>query len=311
MKIKHKVINDFQYLSPDKKIFVLKSGTILEEYIHKVKSELIPIDKAIIDNNPEFFEVIDWKAELLTFMKVNKIAQPAQLGKKLIPFIEDMVLSSIQQNTTSTGPVMDESLMKELERKESDLNSRERRIKDKEDELDIRLKRVEKRETEYKDDLKSLDKKEDELRTKSKELIEKSIELDEKSQELNNKERNIDLNALKSSDEIDSKYSELQRKLDKDMKVLSEKEKDLDVQTKSLRKKELDLESKMSEVSDSSRDNTLLIEEIKGLESDIRGIIKIASPLSDFASHPFITQVYSKLTSELDKISKRINNNLI
>ena len=84
MKIKHKVIKEFQYLSPDKKIFILKLGTILEDYIYKVKTELIPIDKDIIDNNPDFFIVIDWKAELLTYLKTNKIPQPAVLGKKLL-----------------------------------------------------------------------------------------------------------------------------------------------------------------------------------------------------------------------------------
>ena len=113
MKIKHKVIKEFQYLSPDKKIFILKIGTITEDYIYRVKNELIPIDKDIIDNNPEFFEVIDWKAELLTFMRAEKMPQPAQLGKKLIPFFEEMVMSSIQQ--TSGGSV-DPNLMREVEK---------------------------------------------------------------------------------------------------------------------------------------------------------------------------------------------------
>ena len=130
MKIKHKVIKEFQYLSPDKKIFVLKAGTVLEEYNYKVKSEVIPIDKEIIDNNPEFFEVIDWKAELMSYMKLNKMPQPAQLGKKLIPFIEEMVLSSIQ--AAPAGSVIDEAKIKEVERKEADLASREKRIRDKE-----------------------------------------------------------------------------------------------------------------------------------------------------------------------------------
>jgi hypothetical protein len=92
MKIKHKVIKEFQYLSPDKKIFILKVGTILQEYNYTVKSEIIPIDKDIIDNNPEFFEVIDWKSELLTHMKAQKFPTPSQFHKKLIPFIEEMVL---------------------------------------------------------------------------------------------------------------------------------------------------------------------------------------------------------------------------
>ena len=38
MKIKHKVIKEFQYLSPDKKIFILKIGTILEEYMTKPRT---------------------------------------------------------------------------------------------------------------------------------------------------------------------------------------------------------------------------------------------------------------------------------
>ena len=95
MKIKHKVIKEFQYLSPDKKIFILTSGTILNEYVYKIKNESIPIDKEIIDNNPDFFEIVDWKFELLSYIKSNKLPQPSSLQKKLIPFIEEMILSSI------------------------------------------------------------------------------------------------------------------------------------------------------------------------------------------------------------------------
>ena len=225
MKIKHKVVKEFQYLSPDKKIFILKVGTVLEEYNYKVKTEIVPIDKDIIDNNPEFFEVIDWKAELLTYIKTNKLPTPAVLTKKLIPFIDEMVLSSIQQNVP-TGNVVDESVVRELERKELDLNSRDKRIKEKEDEIEIRIKRVEKRETEYKEDLKSLDKKEDDIRERSKELIEKGLDLDDKMQELNEKERNIDRSVLESSKEIDEKYVKLQKKIDSDMKELSKREKE-------------------------------------------------------------------------------------
>ena len=188
MKIKHKLLSDYQYTNTDKKIFLIKSGTILEEYIYKLKGESIIIDKEIIDANPEIFSTIDWKAELLVFIKANKLPTPAVLTKKLIPFIDEMVLSGMQKNTP-TGTIVDESVVKELERKESDLNSREKRIKEKEDEIDIRIKRVEKREVEYKEDLKSLDKKEDELREKSKEVIEKGLDLDDKMQDLNEKER--------------------------------------------------------------------------------------------------------------------------
>lgn len=292
MKIKHKVIKEFQYLSPDKKIFILNVGTILEEYNYRVKTEIIPIDRAIVDNNPSFFEVIDWQAELLTYMKANKLPQPAQLGKKIIPFIEEMILSSIGQNS---GPSLDPSVLRdiekresdvissslELERKERDLNSRESRIKDKEDEIDIRLKRVEKREVEHKDDLKNLDKKEDDLRQKSKEIIERGLELDDKLQEIKEKERNLDLTMLKSSEEIDSKYTELQEKINNDLSSLSEREKDLEVQLKKLKSKESELEQKESTINDIVRNIEIRVDEIN-LEE--QSLMKLDQEIKDWES---------------------------
>jgi hypothetical protein len=271
MKIKHKVVKEFQYLSPDKKIFILKAGTILEEYNYKVKTETIAIDRDIIDNNPEFFEIVDWKAELLTFIKVNKLPTPAVLTKKLIPFIDEMVLSSMQQNVP-VGNVVDESVVRELERKEQDLNSRDKRIKEKEDEIEIRLKRVEKREGEYKEDLKSLDKKEDDIRERSKELIEKGLDLDDKIQDLNEKERNIDRSALESSKEIDEKYVKLQEKIDKDLKALSERERDLESKLKTISKREADISKLEGDIYEKAKSYDVIKEDIKGLEVDVKSI---------------------------------------
>ncbi len=272
MKIKHKVIKEFQYLSPDKKIFILKVGTILEEYIYRVKTELIPIDKLIIDNNPEFFEVIDWKAELLTFMRAEKMPQPAQLGKKLIPFFEEMIMSSIQNSSSSNGTqnVLDASKIRELERLEIDLNSRERRIKDKEDEVEIRLKRVEKREDEYKSDLKLLEKREDEIRIKSRELTEKELNIEDKLQDLNERERNIDRTLLTSTKEIDSKYAGLQEKIDNDLKKLSERERELELMTKDLKAKDELLQQKELSIKEHERKNQTRLEETEHLLNMIK-----------------------------------------
>lgn len=276
MKIKHKVVKEFQYLSPDKKIFILKVGTILQEYNYTVKSEIIPIDKDIIDNNPEFFEVVDWKSELLTHMRTNKFPTPTQFHKKLVPFIEEMVLSSIQQNS---GPVstIDESKVREVEWKEIDLNNREKRIKDKEEEIDIRLKRVEKREDDHKQELKNLDKKEDELRNRSKELTEKQLDLEDKIQDLNEKERNFDRSILQSSSDLDSKYAELQTKIDKDIREVTEKEKDLEVLSKELNRKKEHLDQLESDIDDKIRNFeiqkeewNLYIEEVKNLDKEIK-----------------------------------------
>lgn len=278
MKIKHKVIKEFQYLSPDKKIFILKVGTILQEYNYTVKSEVIPIDKDIIDNNPEFFEVVDWKSELLTHMKVQKFPTPSQFHKKLVPFIEEMVLSSIQQNS---GPVstIDESKVKELEWKEIDLNNREKRIKDKEEEIDIRLKRVEKREDDHKLELKDLDKKEDELRQRSRDLTEKQLDLEDKIQDFNEKERNFDRSVLESSKDLDLKYVELQKKIDKDLKLVTEKEKDLELLSKELKRKEEKLSQKEADIEEVVKHLDLKIEQIN-LEKS--ALIKLDKEIKDW-----------------------------
>ena len=253
MKIKHKLLSDFQYISPDKKIFIIKAGTVLESYNYKLKSDIIPIDKEIVDANPEIFNIVDWKAELLTYIKTNKLPTPAVLTKKLIPFIEEIVLSNSQQNANSL-PVIDESKIKELELKEIDLNNRERRVKDQEDEIVIRINRVEKKENDYRNDFILLNKKEDELRNKSREIIEKSLDIDDKLQDINERERNLDRDSLKSSKEIDSKYKELQDKIDIDLKNLSDREKELENKSKLLSKREIESDRKIEEMEDRYED---------------------------------------------------------
>jgi hypothetical protein len=267
MKIKHKLLSDYQYLTNDKKIFLIKSGTIIEDYNYKVKNENIYIDKGIVDANPEIFQIIDWKSEILSYMKVNKMPQPAQLAKKIIPFIEDMILSSMNQNST-VGQVMDEYQIKEIERKEVDLNNRESIIKDKEEEIDIRINRIEKREVDYKNDLLLLDKKEDEIRLRSKEITERVLDIEDKLQDLNEKERNFDRSVLESAGNLDIKYAELGLKIDQDMKVLSERERELEVLTKSIKMREVDLIQKESNLLDKIRDFEMKLEKFKLIEAE-------------------------------------------
>ena len=322
MKIKHKLLSDYQYTTPDKKIFLIKSGTIIEEYLYKLKGENIPIDRDIVLANPQLFEVIDWKAELLSFMKVNKMPQPAQLGKKLIPFFEDMIMSSIQHD----NPSMDPALMKDVERRESELNtfkrdldrretdldSRDRRIKDKEDELEIRIKRVEKREDEYKLDLKTIEKKDDDLRLRTRTITEKELDLQEKIQELNERERNLDRTALSSAKEYDSKYAELQTKIDSDLADLSKREKELESGFKKVQELESMLESKMNEITEVNKSKIYgdLEAELKGIESEVRNISNIANSLSGF-NHPVVIQVAGELTRAIQKLKDRVDNNMI
>ena len=278
MRIKHKLLSDYQYIAADKKIFLIKSGTIIEEYQYKLKGDSIPIDRDIVEANPQIFSPIDWQSELLSYMKVQKLPTPAQLHKKIVPFIEEMVLSSISQNS-NTGPVVDEAKVKELEWKEIDLNNREKRISDKEEEIDIRLKRVEKREQDHKDELKGLDKKEDELRERSRELTEKQLDLEDKIQDLNEKERNFDRSVLESAGQLDEKYKELQQKIDKDLEVVSEKEKELEKLSKELKRKEDELIKRESAIEDKARDFDIKNEEFIQWSQEI---IKLDKEIKDW-----------------------------
>jgi hypothetical protein len=230
MKIKHKLLSDFQYISPDKKIFIIKAGTVLEAYNYKLKSDIIPIDREIVDANPEIFSIIDWKAELLTYIKTNKLPTPAVLTKKLIPFIEEIVLSNTAQNiqsvqtveTIQTISVIDETKVRELELKELELNSRERLIKDQEEDIANRIKRVQTREDENKRDVKSIEDREEDFRKKSKDIETKIRDIHKRELKIEdgefnlkkfNSEFSIRENNLNEREEIlNSKYSEFLEK---------------------------------------------------------------------------------------------------
>ena len=98
MKVKHKLLLDYQHLTSDKKIFMIKTGTILNNYVYQVGSEEIIIDSDIVNGNPDIFSPVDWKQELHSYIKTNKFPQPKTLAAKLEPFIEEMILSSIGSN---------------------------------------------------------------------------------------------------------------------------------------------------------------------------------------------------------------------
>jgi chromosome segregation ATPase len=232
-------------------------------------------------------------------------------------------MSSIQHDTV---PSMDPALMKDVERREnelntfkrdldrrdSDLDSRDRRIKDKEDEIEVRIKRVEKREDEYKLDLKTIEKKDDELRSRTREITEKELDLQEKSQELNERERNLSRTALSSAKEIDSKYAELQSKIDTDLADLSKREKELELGFKKIKELESQLENNINEIAESNKSKIYsdLENELRGIESDIRDIDSIANSLTGF-NHPVVTQVGGELTRAIKKLRERVDNNII
>lgn len=166
MNTKHKVLKDFQFITPDKKIIILKSKTILENYRYITKFESVMIEKDIVDNNPEFFSKVEWTEDLNTYLKLNKIPQPAIVTKKLIPFIEEMIKSNDPKSSNE-----------EIYKKEIQLDSRSKELDEREDKLQKYNIDISLRESE-------LNKIKLEIELKTKELSEMETSINNKIKEL-------------------------------------------------------------------------------------------------------------------------------
>lgn len=86
---KFKIIKDYQLTTEDKKIIILKAKVFIENYIYTNKDVRVKLDPEMVENNPDYFQFIDWKTDLTNYLKANKIPQPAIVAKKLFPYIED------------------------------------------------------------------------------------------------------------------------------------------------------------------------------------------------------------------------------
>ncbi len=256
MKNKFKLLSDYQYVSSDKRIFLIKAGTIIEDYTFKTKGVDIKIDKEIVDVNPQLFQLLDWKTELLSHLKVSKIPQPAQVSKKLIPFIEDIILS-----TTSSSDNSDDKYNEIIEL-ENSIKRRESRLNDNEDDINIRLKILEKREMTIKSELIDFDKRERDIRLKLSNIKDLENILAEKENELNKKERDVEFKVLESSTDIESKYSDIQTKINIDIENINRREIDIDSRAKEVTKLENILADKEAMLLDKERDITIKEEEM-------------------------------------------------
>jgi DNA repair exonuclease SbcCD ATPase subunit len=318
MKIKHKLLSDYQYITPDKKIFLIKSGTIIEEYTYKLKDESIYIDKEIVEANPHLFDPVDWKNELLSFIKSEKMPQPAKIAKSLIPFLDEMIMSSLslQIDNKSTKDLDRkfediEDKERELLRKEDDLNYREKKILVIENDITYRLERVDIKEQNLKQQSKEIDSKEELLRDRYNEISSKDLEFNDKLRELNEKERNIDKLSLESSKEIDIKYIDLQNKINQDLEKLNKREIDLENGFKRINELESNKDILTKEVKEKIYEQLEL--ELKSIERDIIDlelILRRLSGIGIFIKGMYKTD-YSNLVSLVNKIKNKLDNNIL
>jgi hypothetical protein len=179
MGIKHKVLKDFQLVTNDKKIVILKAKTVLENYKYITKNDSITLEKDVIDNNPDFFSPIDWKEELNTYIKQNKIPQPAILTKKLVPFIEEMFI--LNQNEPTVIEVEVPKIIN------TDLTHLEI-------ELENKIRKVDLKESKIKEEQTILDSKELDLNQRESELNKKELELNSLNATLLNIQKELEDN---------------------------------------------------------------------------------------------------------------------
>jgi hypothetical protein len=88
--MKYKVIKTFTFIQNDT-IIIINEKSIIDNNLVDTKNGTFKIEQSVIDNNTEYFQEVDWKIDLLQYLKANKIAQPAILSKKLIPFIDNLL----------------------------------------------------------------------------------------------------------------------------------------------------------------------------------------------------------------------------
>jgi len=204
MAIKHKVLKDLQLLTEDKKILILKAKTIIEDYKFKNKSDTVNVPIDIIKNNPDYFSFIDWKEELQSYLKVNKIPQPAVITKKLVPFIETMmsenggtqtkeviVEKEVIKEVIVEKMVSDQSLSVELETKLKKLQLKENQLDKEIEEANTKELEATNREKKASELEKKYTEKNEEIEAKSKYLESKEIELNQKEIYLNEKESSL------------------------------------------------------------------------------------------------------------------------
>ncbi len=236
--MKHRVLKDYQHITADKRVVQIKAKLLIEDYKVNIKGDIYKLDVDVVDNNPDFFQAIDWKQDLLDYMKANKLPSPAILSKKLVPYIEENYLSKAKVETKIVEKVIEK--VTDNTALESELGKRQQL-------LDDMANRLEQREAE--------------LSQREKYHTQAKLQNDERDRQLDTKEK-----------ELNAKKLEIQ-KLEK---ILSERESLLGSRSKSEQAYQSELESKIQEYEDKLSqvdeqlekyriDKSLTLEEFKSL----------------------------------------------
>lgn len=283
MKIKHKLVKDFPYVSPDKKITLLKSGAVIEEFIYRTKTETILLDRDVVNANSEYFQAIDWKQDLLAHMKVAKVPQPSIVGKKIIPFLEDMFVHTAATSAAATDS--ERELRQRIEELEGQAREQEERNRAKRRELDEAERSLESRltqaeiemEKKYRAKLKQVGEMESAIQQKELELSRREAELSSApaaGQDLRAIERQSQIRELELQKDMEVRLTaaqvELERKYRDKMLALTEQESSLEQREARLQSRQQEYERSVQRLNERERTTVEQLEELSRRHEAIR-----------------------------------------
>mgnify|MGYP003404572800 CR=1 FL=1 len=177
--MKHKVLKDYQHITADKKVVQIKAKSIIEDYKVNIKGDIYLLDKDIVDNNPDFFFAVDWKADLLDFVKGNKLPSPAIVAKKMIPYIEDNYLSKMKTETTIVEKIIhtDPALKTEVSKRQQLLDEVAATLNTRSNNLDSIESELKQKEKLYQEAKSQNDARDKELDLQQKDIAAKKLEI--------------------------------------------------------------------------------------------------------------------------------------
>jgi hypothetical protein len=109
--MRYQVIKDFQYTDEKHQIMILPAAQILSKvdkgiYAFKIKSKEYAIPEEVVIKNPVFFKAVDWRDDLMSYMKEHKRSTVPANHKIVVEFFDTFVLNG--------KDVVDQDDMKDL-----------------------------------------------------------------------------------------------------------------------------------------------------------------------------------------------------
>ena len=96
--MRFELIKEFQYVNPERQILSLAVNNIVEKvdanwYGFEIRGKAYKIESAIVESNPAYFKLIDWRVDLLEMMKDKRKATLPALHKSVVGFIEENLMN--------------------------------------------------------------------------------------------------------------------------------------------------------------------------------------------------------------------------